>query len=108
MSLQRGHLLPNQFGGLNIRENLVPEFFDVNKKGGIPNVMNTIEANIRGQLNAGYNVYYSATPIYSPSGNPYVPLADRPYVPTEILITYGTSTANVRTVTVPNVPMPGT
>ncbi len=101
--LEKGHLLGHQFGGLDIPENLVPEFWAANHGSG-PNQMGSLERQVVGQLAAGRRVYYSAIPVYSPNGYPGLPANIAPYVPVQINITWGTSPADLQRVPIYNIP----
>jgi RHS repeat-associated protein len=91
--LDRSHLLAWRFGGENSRENLVPLYANANR-GFAVNQMQSIETQIAKTL-VTQKVYYFATPIYSGSGNPYIPEG--------VDITWGTSAADLITDYVPNV-----
>jgi hypothetical protein len=102
-TLQMGHLLGHQFGGIDEPENLVPEFPSANLGWG-SDQMKRIEFNIRNALNENNRVYFEAIPEYAPNGYPGAPADLAPYIPSQIDITWGIAGAAPTRIDVPNYP----
>jgi hypothetical protein len=92
--MDRSHLLAWSLGGKNDRRNLVPLYASANQGFGADQ-MRGIETQITKTL-VTQKVYFFASPIYSGSGNPYIPEA--------IDVTWGTSANDLRFKVVPNIP----
>jgi hypothetical protein len=89
-------LLAWALGGANDRRNLVPLYPMANQGFGTnPVQMRSVESTISKAL-VNQRVYYLATPIYSDSGNPYIPQG--------VDIFWETPGGRLRSVYVKNVP----
>jgi RHS repeat-associated protein len=72
--MDRSHLLPDRFGGLSIRENIVPMYGWANKSQ-----MATVENRVGKMLAEATRVYFQAIPVYPTWGHPrHQELGDAP------------------------------
>ncbi|MGP4012750.1 golvesin C-terminal-like domain-containing protein [Streptomyces sp. 4N124] len=60
-NMERSHLIAREFGGNNLRPNIIPMHKEANDPG-----MRDVERDVRARLDRGERVFYTVVPIYAP------------------------------------------